>query len=176
MKGADEGRRPAVVRTTLEALYVLAHFLAPVIPIAANEIFKKLGADPVPVTALSEGLYNLTPGTQVTVGDILFTKIDTEGKGQEAGSGSGLISIPMAEAAQRTSGEGKKTKDHGESSAAPGKKTNSTKKTSGPPIDQNKPEENSSADQLDFSKIELRVGEIKRVWNHENADRWSERE
>ena len=37
MKGADEIRRPAIVRTTLEALYAFMHLLAPVLPMAAQE-------------------------------------------------------------------------------------------------------------------------------------------
>ena len=37
MKGADETRRPAIVRTTLEALYAFMHLLAPVLPMAAQE-------------------------------------------------------------------------------------------------------------------------------------------
>lgn len=36
MKGADEARRPAIVRTTLEALYAFMHLLAPILPIAAQ--------------------------------------------------------------------------------------------------------------------------------------------
>lgn len=38
MKGADEGRRPAIVRTTLEAIYAFMHFLGPVIPFAAQKV------------------------------------------------------------------------------------------------------------------------------------------
>ena len=37
MKGTDESRRPAIVRTTLEALYAFMHLLAPVLPMAAQE-------------------------------------------------------------------------------------------------------------------------------------------
>lgn len=40
MKGENESRRPAIVRTTLEALYAFTHLLAPVLPIAAQ-----IGAD-----------------------------------------------------------------------------------------------------------------------------------
>ena len=37
MKGENESRRPAIVRTTLEALYAFTHLLAPVLPMAAQE-------------------------------------------------------------------------------------------------------------------------------------------
>lgn len=36
MKGEDESRRPAIVRTTLEALYAFMHLLAPVLPMAGQ--------------------------------------------------------------------------------------------------------------------------------------------
>ena len=36
MKGKDESRRPAIVRTTLEALYAFMHLLAPVLPMAGQ--------------------------------------------------------------------------------------------------------------------------------------------
>ena len=35
MKGEDENRRGPVVRTTLEAIYIFTHFLAPVIPLVS---------------------------------------------------------------------------------------------------------------------------------------------
>eukprot|EP01035_Chromulina_nebulosa_P017132 gene17132-22646_t len=76
MKGEDENRRPAIVRTTLEAVYAFMHFLAPVIPLAAQTVFEKLGTDPIPLYNLKSDFYNLIPGTAVTVGSILFSKID----------------------------------------------------------------------------------------------------
>ena len=42
MKGSDEIRRPAIVRTTLEAIFAFMHFLAPVIPIAAKKVVHTL--------------------------------------------------------------------------------------------------------------------------------------
>ena len=75
MKGADEARRPSIVRTTLEALYAFSHFLAPVMPFAAQEVFEKLGSPPRAAFLLSGDFYNLTPGTSVQLGDILFKKI-----------------------------------------------------------------------------------------------------
>eukprot|EP01036_Dinobryon_divergens_P036838 gene36838-48043_t len=67
MKGENEPRRVKVVRTTLEALYVLAHLLAPVIPITAQAMFDKLGSPPMPITQLRTDMYNLKAGTPVTV-------------------------------------------------------------------------------------------------------------
>ena len=77
MKGPDEARRPAIVRTTLEAVYVFMHFLAPTLPRTAGRVFSRLNSPPVPASSLRADFYNLKPGTAVTLGDILFKKIET---------------------------------------------------------------------------------------------------
>ena len=47
MKGDGAAERKAVIiRSTLEAVYVAAHFLAPFIPDATDAIFQKLGRGP----------------------------------------------------------------------------------------------------------------------------------
>ena len=45
MKGSDQVRRPAIVRTTLEAIFAFMHFLAPVIPLAAKKVYSYLVCD-----------------------------------------------------------------------------------------------------------------------------------
>lgn len=67
--------RLVVVRTCLEAIYVLAHYLSPIIPKTTETIFNKLNTVPTTLTALSPDYDNLTPGKEVSVGDILFAKI-----------------------------------------------------------------------------------------------------
>ena len=47
MKGADESRRLSIVRTTIEAVYVFMHFLAPIIPLTAEIVFQKLNTSPI---------------------------------------------------------------------------------------------------------------------------------
>lgn len=74
MKGVDETRRPSIVRTTLEAVYLFLHFLGPVIPLAADQVFKRLNHNPKPIFELKSDFYNLIPGTQVQLGEILFHK------------------------------------------------------------------------------------------------------
>uniref|UniRef100_M4BW54 methionine--tRNA ligase n=1 Tax=Hyaloperonospora arabidopsidis (strain Emoy2) TaxID=559515 RepID=M4BW54_HYAAE len=69
--------RLLVVRTCLEAIYVLAHYLSPIIPKTTETIFKKLNTVPTTLTALSPNYDNLKPGTEVSIGDILFGKILT---------------------------------------------------------------------------------------------------
>jgi hypothetical protein len=65
-----------IVRVTLDAVYCLAHFLAPAIPAAAHSIFTKCGTPPQPIQALQTNFKNLQPGTFTTVGRILFNKLE----------------------------------------------------------------------------------------------------
>lgn len=76
MKGeALATRRQAIVRTSLEAVYAFTHFLAPVLPIAAQKIFDCLHTEPRSLYNLRSDFYNLAPGTPITVGGILFQKL-----------------------------------------------------------------------------------------------------
>jgi methionine--tRNA ligase beta chain len=133
MKGADEPRRILIVRTALEAIYAFAHFLAPVIPFAAKAIFGMLNTGPVPATSLRRDFLNLTPGTPLTPGNILFQKIES-------------AADPVV--------------------AAPPPKSSANKGAKAP-----KDERVYDPSQPDFTKIDLRVGKIVKVWNHETADR-----
>ena len=126
MKGEDEVRRAPVVRTTLEALYACSLFLAPTMPFVAEKIFKMLGTAPKALFLLNTEFYNLSPGTVVTVGDILFTKIETAE--EKSAKPVAAAKVPVAA-------------------------------------------EEEDPNQVDFTKIDLRVGLIKRCWNHESADK-----
>ncbi|KAG6591055.1 methionine-tRNA ligase [Phytophthora cinnamomi] len=79
----EDEPRLVVVRTCLEAIYVLAHYLSAIIPETAATIFQKLGTAPTTLTALSPEYDNLKPGTEVTIGDILFNKVLTEEEKQK---------------------------------------------------------------------------------------------
>jgi methionine--tRNA ligase beta chain len=88
MKGeGSEIRRQAIVRTTLEALYAVFHFLAPVIPVAAGIFFDRVGTGPMSIHRLRPDLYNLVPGTPVVVGDVLFKKIEEDSPSPITGGG-----------------------------------------------------------------------------------------
>jgi methionyl-tRNA synthetase len=141
MKGeGSEMKRIAVVRTTLEAIFAFTHYLAPVIPHAAAAVFQKLGTQPIPTNTLKMDFYNLKPGTEVFLGDILFQKIISE-------ETPAAISNATAAAVKKPE-----------------------KKSGGKPA-ASVVEEAENPNQIDFSKIELRIGRIMRVWNHETADR-----
>ena len=81
-----EKRKAVIIRSVLEAVYVAAHFLAPVIPDAAAAIFEKLGTPATPIWRLKKSA-NLAAGTKVAVGDILFAKHEVEGEAKMLSSG-----------------------------------------------------------------------------------------
>lgn len=128
MKGVDQLRRPAIVRTTLEAVYAFTHFLAPIIPIAADKIFKRLGTRPRRIDQLDVGMYNLTPGREVILGTVLFPRKD-----EDAGA------------------------------AAKEAKAKPPAKKEPPPVD--------DPNQVPFTKLDLRVGQLVRVWNHDSSEK-----
>lgn len=134
MKGSEESRRVPVVRTALEAVYAFSHFLAPVIPSSMQSVFDKLGTPPVSVPNLKDDLYNLRPGTRVTLGDILFQKIETEEQ---------KIVLPTTQ-------------------VKPAKKA---------AVVQQSEEQQQQQQQSDFSKVDIRVGLVVKVWNHATAER-----
>lgn len=147
LKGAEnEVRRKAIVRTAMEALYAFAHFLAPVIPVAAGAIFSKLHTAPVSSAHLRHDFYNLAPGTSVTVGEILFTKIKRVATGPDGAGATAGQSIAGAS-------KGK--------SKAKGKASRATASA----------EAEQLQHQIDFTKIELRVGRVAQVWAHPTAER-----
>jgi len=154
MRGDDKAaERRAVVRTVLEAVYALAHLLAPFAPTGAHEIaVAKLGTPFAPdVWALDPHMANLTPGTAVTVGAVLYEKILSE------------EDIDAAAAKERKDQEYKdaqKKKKESKAKQAELSKQGQAKKGAAP-----------AADQPDYTKMEIRVGKITRVWHHPDADR-----
>jgi methionyl-tRNA synthetase len=59
----------------LEALYIIAHYIAPIIPNTADKIFNMLNTKPILLFNMNMDFYNLVPGTKVSIGDILFEKL-----------------------------------------------------------------------------------------------------
>lgn len=138
-------KRRAVVRTTLEAVYIFAHVLAPVIPIACGQIFQRLGTNPIPLHELNTNFYNLKVGTKITPGDVLFAKIETNV--DEIAKG-----LAASDKSDKTGGKGKGSK---------GGKGNKSKE----------PELILDENQPMFTRLDLKVGRIVKVWEHPTADR-----
>lgn len=152
LKGDENAtRRQAIVRTSLEAIYAFMHFLAPVMPISAQKVFDALNTEPRSIHNLKGDFYNLTPGTPIEICSILFQKL-VDPKEEAA--------VAAAAAAPATKTEEKKEK------APKGAKKES--KESKPASTESAAPANEGPDP---SKLEIRVGEIKRCWNHPESEK-----
>jgi len=63
------------IRAYLEGLFILAHFISPVLPITAEKIFKSLGHPLVTLPKLKDW-NNLTPGATVVGCGHLFERVN----------------------------------------------------------------------------------------------------
>ncbi len=152
MKGDERAEeRQIVVRATLEAVYALSHLLVPFIPTGAADIFKKLNTAPTTLSEISSELRNLKAGSKVNVGEVLYSKLVSEEERLNAEEAAKKKAESIAEA-QRKKKE-KKAKAIASSKAG-------QKKGGG-----------GDDDQPEFTKMEIRVGKIIKVWNHPDADK-----
>jgi methionyl-tRNA synthetase len=166
---SDIPRRIAVVRTTLEAIYIFSHYLAAIIPNAAGEIFKRLNTQPRPTNTLRSDFYNLVPGTKISLGNILFTKIEEPNDPPAATP----IQKQTTTSKKENKSESKKEKPT-EVQAKKPKEADVTNEVKEKKEKKSKASQNEETEieQHDFTKIELRVGQIVNVWNHESAERF----
>mmetsp|Transcript_13021 Transcript_13021/g.35491 ORF Transcript_13021/g.35491 Transcript_13021/m.35491 type:complete len:879 (-) Transcript_13021:87-2723(-) len=170
-KMKEEAQQPlkiATCRVLLEAVYVLAHFFAPYIPEAAGAIFKKIGAEPRPFGKLRDDFMNLTDGTPVTSGSVLYQVLDASVV--TAAAAAAPVAEPQAKAeAKEAKGKGKgeaKATDKVEASGkAEAKADAGGKKKKKEPLAPDDPK------QPVFSKLDIRVGKVVRAWHHPEADR-----
>ena len=70
----EENKRNVMIRTELEVLYFLTHFLYPIIPYSCDKIFEKLNTKMINIQDFKT-LNNMKVGTKMTVGKVLFDKI-----------------------------------------------------------------------------------------------------
>jgi len=144
-------KRQVVVRATLEAVYAVAHLLLPFIPKGASEIFKKMNTPPKSLCDIDSSLRNLTAGTKIDVGDILYAVSQSEEEKKLSKAEASKNKKASYEEAQRLKKE-KKAKEIAASKAAAQKG-------------------NAASDQPAFTKIDIRVGQITKVWHHPEADK-----
>ncbi|KAF8821339.1 methionyl-tRna synthetase [Cardiosporidium cionae] len=72
----DPIQKRKTIRCILEAVYILAHFFEPVIPVAAERIFERLNTPRKTIPELSCWFNNLIPGTPIVADKaVLFEKI-----------------------------------------------------------------------------------------------------
>lgn len=156
LKKGDEHEedRKVVVRATLEAIYALTHLLMPYLPVGCKTVFRKLGKDPVALKDLGRDCRNLDVGTPIEVGDVLYEKSlsDDEIKDKKAASFKKKESLEEAQ---------KRKKEQKAKAIAAGKQGQAAAAAS----------ESADPDQPEFTKIDIRVGKIVKVWNHESADK-----
>jgi len=151
LKGEEHAEKQRiVVRATLEAMYAVAHLLLPFLPIGGSAIFKKLNTAPRSLADVGAGLRNLEVGTKIDVGAVLYEKNVSEEEKLADASAQKKKKVSYEEA-QKIKKE-KKAKAY--ASSQKGQK-NAT----------------GAADQPEFTKVDIRVGQITKVWNHPDADK-----
>ena len=154
LKGDDnQVKRQGIVRTALEAIYVFSHLALPFLPVGGKKIFEKLNTDPITLEGLKKrhaenpGHY-LTPGTKVDAGDVLYEKSLSEEEIKDAAAAAAKKKMSHAEAQ-------KKKKEKQAAAIASSKSAQQAG-------DPNQPE---------FTKMDIRVGKIVKVWNHASAEK-----
>lgn len=131
----------------MEAVYAVAHLLLPFIPGGATEIFKKLNTPPKSLGAINADLRNLEVGTKIDAGSILYERNLSEEEMKLSKADASKNKKLAYEEAQRLKKE-KKAKEAAKSKAS-----------------------KNAPDQPDFTKIDIRVGQITKVWLHPEADK-----
>lgn len=150
LKGDEnKTKRQTVVRTALEAIYVMTHLLMPFLPIGTKAIFEKLGTKPLNLTELKGRNIGelLVVGTKVTSGDVLYEKsLSDEDLNKNAAAAS---------TKKESHAEAQKRKKEQKAQAI-------AKQQGAGAGDPNQPL---------FTGLDIRVGKIVKVWNHETAEK-----
>ena len=147
-------KRRAVVRATLEAVYAVSHLLLPFIPKGASEIFSKMNTSPRSLWDVDSNLRNnLLIGTKIDVGGILYEINKSEAEKELSKAEASSKKKESYEEAQRLKKE-KKAREVAASKAR---------------LDGDAG--GAGDDQPEFTKIDIRVGQITKVWNHPEADK-----
>jgi methionyl-tRNA synthetase len=83
-KTRTDEEKVEIVRLGLEAMYIIGHVIAPVLPVTADKILRLHFPATTPIQTLQDLLSDsafrwLAPGTPTTVGSVLFAKVTEEG-------------------------------------------------------------------------------------------------
>jgi hypothetical protein len=104
----------------------------------------------------------------VVLGDILFTKLGENGEEEGSGKGQAGKAKGMTAEEQKAAKDAKKAKN---AKVAAEQQQKKAEKKSNASKAASKVSTVETEDQHDFTKIELRVGQITKVWHHETADK-----
>eukprot|EP01057_Protomagalhaensia_wolfi_P006245 Protomagalhaensia_wolfi_Nauph_80__6244@NODE_947_length_1859_cov_23_302747_g715_i0_p1_GENE_NODE_947_length_1859_cov_23_302747_g715_i0NODE_947_length_1859_cov_23_302747_g715_i0_p1_ORF_typecomplete_len518_score135_64tRNAsynt_1g/PF09334_11/1_2e123tRNAsynt_1/PF00133_22/2_4e22tRNAsynt_1/PF00133_22/8_3e22tRNAsynt_1e/PF01406_19/1e09tRNAsynt_1e/PF01406_19/6_2e07Anticodon_1/PF08264_13/9_8e11tRNAsynt_1f/PF01921_18/0_012tRNAsynt_1f/PF01921_18/0_00031tRNAsynt_1d/PF00750_19/0_00066tRNAsynt_1d/PF00750_19/9_2tR len=73
----DPAKKAKVIRSTMEAVYLAAHYLQPIIPKASEEIFRRLNCPQKKLFQLNANGMNLQTGVQIIAeGEVLFKRLE----------------------------------------------------------------------------------------------------
>jgi methionyl-tRNA synthetase len=137
-------RRRSIVRATLEAVYAVAHLLLPFIPRGASEIFRKMNTPPRSLWDIDPELRgNLAVGTKIDVGSLLYEINKSEEEKELSKAEASNKKKLSYEEAQRLKKEKKAQESAARKAALQG--------------------EAAGDDQPEFTKIDIRVGQITKV-------------
>ena len=146
-----------IVRATLEAVYAMSHLLLPFLPEGCLKIFTKLGTEPKPLNEVNRNCRNLIPGTPILVGDILYER-------SLSASDADLASNAAAAPKKESHAEAQARKKEAKAKQIAASKAKQAADAVGG-------DDNDDTNQSDFSKMDIRVGKIVKVWYHEGADK-----
>lgn len=174
LKGDEHAeKRQVIVRASLEAIYALTHLLMPFAPVGTAKIFKKLNTEPVALEALGRECRNLKVGTKIEVGEVLYEKVSSL-------SDFVVVRTPLVVHANiilHFSTQCTQILSQDEQNAASKKKETHAeaqqrkKEQKAAAMASSKKGQETAADQPEFTKVDIRVGKIVKVWNHESADK-----
>ena len=160
-KKGDEYKqyRQGIVRGALEAIYILAHLLLPFVPVSGKQIFQKLGTQPKTIQQIQNYLIThdkvshmiLPMGTQIDVtGSVLYDKLLSSEEEKKAAT------IKKKDNYMESKRKKEQAKAQARAQAAAAATNNNN---------------NNDPNQCDFTKLDIRVGQIVKVWHHETADK-----
>ena len=149
LKGDEHAEaRQIIVRGALEAIFALAHLLLPFIPHGGKKIFEKLNTPPIALGQLDRSCRNLATGTKIQVGDVLYSKSMSDAEKLDVASTATKKKESHAEAQKRKKEEKAKL---------------AAKSAQGMAA--------ADTNQSEFSKMDIRVGQIVKIWEHSGADK-----
>lgn len=146
-------KRQTIVRTTLEAIYAYSHLMIPFIPVGAKKIFEKFNTKPLTLVELKQrneetpGKF-LAPGTKVEYGAVLYEKSMSEEEIKDAAA--------AAEKKKKALEDAQRKKKEKKAAAIANSKN---------------AQQGGDPDQPEFTKMDIRVGKIVKVWNHPSAEK-----
>lgn len=144
--------RKIIIRCCLESIYVITHLLLPFIPEGATKVLKRLKTEPKSLVELSKSYCrSLQVGTQLEIGDVLYTKVLSDEEMIDKKGAALKKQESYVEAQKRK----KEAKEKAIALSKDGQQQNNEE-------DINQPE---------FTKMDIRVGEIIKIWYHPDADK-----